>query len=299
MTEDITLHPIERAILSSLRKLSAEESVKIGEVAKDSGLALDQVRRGVEWLKAKQLIEARETEIQSFSLGKNGVNAVEQGLPERKLVNLLKASSGSVKVSMVSRSLPVEYQIALGQAKKCGWIKFVGDSIQLVQADKEEPEEILLRKISSLGSVMQSDLTEAELATLSALRKRLEGFVEQTREKTVAVSLSEKGSRVALQTTVEQIDSITPKVLQTGEWKLKPLRSIDVTSPAPNLYAGRRHPMRMFMDEVREAFVSLGFEEILGPIAQSCFWNFDALFIPQQHSAREMQDTFYVSNLKA
>jgi phenylalanyl-tRNA synthetase alpha chain len=43
----------------------------------------------------------------------------------------------------------------------------------------------------------------------------------------------------------------------------------------------------------------LGFEEIYGPISQSALWNFDALFIPQQHPAREMQDTFYVSDKKA
>ena len=57
--------------------------------------------------------------------------------------------------------------------------------------------------------------------------------------------------------------------------------------------------MRMFMDEVRETFVSLGFEEIFGPMSQSALWNFDALFIPQEHSAREMQDTFYLSGLRA
>ena len=97
----------------------------------------------------------------------------------------------------------------------------------------------------------------------------------------------------------DEIDAITPKLLQSGEWKNRPLRALDVTSPAPKLYGGRRHPMRMFMDEVRETFVSLGFEEIFGPMSQSALWNFDALFIPQEHSAREMQDTFYLSGLRA
>ncbi len=57
--------------------------------------------------------------------------------------------------------------------------------------------------------------------------------------------------------------------------------------------------MRAFMNEVRETFLSLGFEEIYGAMSQSALWNFDALFIPQQHPAREMQDTFYLSKLKA
>jgi phenylalanyl-tRNA synthetase alpha chain len=49
------------------------------------------------------------------------------------------------------------------------------------------------------------------------------------------------------------------------------------------------------IEEIKEIFIGLGFSEIEGPIIQSGFWNFDALFTPQDHPAREMQDTFYIS----
>ena len=42
----------------------------------------------------------------------------------------------------------------------------------------------------------------------------------------------------------------------------------------------------------------MGFSEIDGNLTQSSFWNFDALFIPQDHSARDMQDTFYLHSPK-
>ena len=299
MTVETGLHPIEKAILGSLSKRRTSETVPIETVTQDTGLTLDQARRGVQWLKAKQLIEVKETEIVSFSLGKDGLEAVKQGLPERKLVNLLKTSGGSAKVSDLSRLLPNEFQIALGQAKKCGWIKFSGDIVSLTEVVKPAIEETILDKIYASDRINEGDLTREETDAINALRKRLEGFVVRSHEKEVKLSLSEKGSKIALQAYVEEIDAITPELLQSGKWKLRPLRSIDVTSPAPHLYAGRRHPMRLFMDEVRETFVSLGFEEIWGPVSQSSFWNFDALFIPQQHSAREMQDTFYISKMKA
>jgi len=76
-------------------------------------------------------------------------------------------------------------------------------------------------------------------------------------------------------------------------------RAIDVEAPAPVIYAGRKHPLQDVVDEVREIFVGLGFEEIDGPLVQSGFWNFDALFTPQDHPAREMQDTFYIAGLRA
>ena len=76
-------------------------------------------------------------------------------------------------------------------------------------------------------------------------------------------------------------------------------RAIDVEAAAPTIFAARSHPLRDVIDEVREIFVSLGFSEIIGNNVQSSFWNFDALFTPQDHPAREMQDTFYLKNAKA
>ena len=52
----------------------------------------------------------------------------------------------------------------------------------------------------------------------------------------------------------------------------------------------------MIIEEIREIFLNLGFTESNGPVLESAFWNFDSLFQPQDHAAREMQDTFYVKN---
>jgi phenylalanyl-tRNA synthetase alpha chain len=63
------------------------------------------------------------------------------------------------------------------------------------------------------------------------------------------------------------------------------------------LFPGRTHPVRDFIKEVREAYLSMGFIELVGESIQPAFWNFDALFIPQDHPGREMQDTFYLKGL--
>ena len=57
--------------------------------------------------------------------------------------------------------------------------------------------------------------------------------------------------------------------------------------------------MKDTIDEIREIFVTLGFSEIHGNMTQSSFWNFDALFTPQDHPARELQDTFYLDSIIA
>ena len=65
-------------------------------------------------------------------------------------------------------------------------------------------------------------------------------------------------------------------------------------APAASFFPGRRHPVKEFINEVREVYLSMGFAEITGNSIQSSFWNFDALFTPQDHPARELQDTFYI-----
>ena len=73
---------------------------------------------------------------------------------------------------------------------------------------------------------------------------------------------------------------------------------MDVQAPGTFFISGKKHPIANLIDEISEIFVGLGFTEIEGPITQSSFWNFDALFTPQDHPAREMQDTFYLAQIK-
>ncbi|MDH5665695.1 MAG: phenylalanine--tRNA ligase subunit alpha, partial [Nitrosopumilus sp.] len=74
---------------------------------------------------------------------------------------------------------------------------------------------------------------------------------------------------------------------------------IDVEAKVPEVFVARTHPLKDTIDEIREIFVTLGFSEIFGNMTQSSFWNFDALFTPQDHPARELQDTFYLDKINA
>jgi phenylalanyl-tRNA synthetase alpha chain len=59
-------------------------------------------------------------------------------------------------------------------------------------------------------------------------------------------------------------------------------------------FPGKAHPLAQMVAEIRDIFWRMGFQEIAGDYVESSFWNMDALFIPQDHPAREMQDTFYL-----
>ena len=133
------------------------------------------------------------------------------------------------------------------------------------------------RNLDFLGvdEKLLNDIEDIDALTL--LKKRPD-FITANFTKFKTISLSEKAKDI-------DVDS------STG--------AIDVEAKVPATYVARIHPLKETINEIREIFVSLGFSEVLGNLAQPSFWNFDALFTPQDHPAREMQDTFYLKDMKA
>lgn len=68
---------------------------------------------------------------------------------------------------------------------------------------------------------------------------------------------------------------------------------IDITLPGAKATLGGSHPITQVIEEVKETFIGLGFEVAQGPEIETDYYNFVALNIPQDHPARDMQDTFY------
>ena len=71
---------------------------------------------------------------------------------------------------------------------------------------------------------------------------------------------------------------------------------LDLTAPAPGMRPGSLHPVTQVQREVEEIFVSMGFSVLDGPELETEYYNFDALNIPPDHPARDMQDTFWMKD---
>jgi phenylalanyl-tRNA synthetase alpha chain len=93
----------------------------------------------------------------------------------------------------------------------------------------------------------------------------------------------------------EETGTLTREQILSGAWKTANLRRYDVSKLPKKAYPGKIHPYQRIIAEMREILLEMGFEELYGGIVQQSFWNFDALFQPQDHPAREMQDTFYLN----
>jgi phenylalanyl-tRNA synthetase alpha chain len=181
--------------------------------------------------------------------------------------------------------------VAIGWARRKGWVR-AGEGGGLTAASAAEPppgnDERLLERLASGPA-------EAEPATADPLAKR--GLVASQERTTRRISLSPAG-RKALESETGEAESgigdLTRDLLKSGGWKGKTFRPYDVTLPAAPHWGGKRNPYSRLLDELRQIFLEMGFREIRGEVVQPAFWNFDALFQPQDHPARDMQDTFYL-----
>ena len=269
------LHDIEKQIVKLLK---STPNLTEEQLSKTTALSMDQIRRGVEWLRQKKLADVTETTNTSCSLGKNGLDALKNGLPERRLVTLVQ--DGPKTFDEIRNSLHgLDFNAAIAHAKKNGWINIektdTGSKISLQQEPTENSDE---KTISLIG---ERSISSKEIASTESLKSLMErpDFIVEHEEKTKTVSLSETGKNIDL----EKLDS----------------DAIDVEADVPHVHAARIHPLNDTINEIRDTFVHLGFTEITGNLSQSSFWNFDALFTPQDHPARELQDTFYLKDLNA
>jgi len=71
-------------------------------------------------------------------------------------------------------------------------------------------------------------------------------------------------------------------------------QTVDITLPGRTAPSGRRHPLMQVLGEIEDIFISMGFAVALGPEIENDFNNFAALNFPDEHPARDMQDTFYL-----
>ena len=299
------LHPIEKLLLE---RLVNSDPISIEKLVETSDLSVDQVRRGIEWLKFKKLIASIDKLYDVISLGSNGFEACKKGLPERRLVNAIKNGNNSVASVLKSGFLkPDEINAAIAIAKRNHWIQFTqlqnGDKKFLLTAEADflSSEEKLLQKVVNLNnSVEVFELSSEEKQAIELLKRR-PNYITEHEHKYSEIILLESGRRL-IQTMYTGTDNLerklTTDMIVSGKWKDTRFSSLDVMAHVPYLYAGRQHPLTDIIDEVKEIFFSMGFTEIDGPVIKASFWNFDVLFIPQDHPAREMQDTFYIDGAK-
>ncbi len=146
-----------------------------------------------------------------------------------------------------------------------------------VAARPEDVEQVRVRFLGRKGEVTQllrglgavpPDERPQIGKLVNELREELEALIGQRKERLAAAALEERLRE----------------------------ETIDVTLPGRGPALGRRHPLTQVMDDIKAVAIGLGFTVVEGPEVETDYYNFEALNIPADHPARDMQDTFFITD---
>jgi len=205
-----------------------------------------------------------------YRLTGEGKDYLKHGLPEQQLCELL--SKGSLELEEAKKSVKA-FSVALAWAKQKKLVVFEAGKLSLAKHPKDWPEQAALAAIAE-GREAYSEI----VSTL--LKRRL---VEEVRD-----DVKSRAERLV----GTEVGELTPELVSTGMWRKVKIKPYNVAAIGTPMHPGKRQPYGQFLDSVRRKLISLGFQEMTGPLVESEFWNFDALFQPQGHPARDWADTY-------
>jgi len=295
----VKLREHEQKTLLALEKLGGKGHVD--QIVETSGLAHAAIMRAALSLKAVKLTRIYEQKQTMITLNEEGKHHARRGLPERRLISSLIRLGGEASIDSVVKDAGLEKRfltIALGWLHRKGWATI--KKRERVLKTLKEPligiDEKLLSLLDEKGPLIIEELSRELQNAISVLKRRK--LVEIDEKILRELELTETGWELVRQgiEMVEEISQLTPELIRTGRWREVKLRHFNVAVPGPVVYPGKIHPVQQIIQKVREIFLEMGFTEIRGPIVETAFWNFDALFQPQDHPAREMHDTFYLDH---
>ena len=157
--------------------------------------------------------------------------------------------------------------------------------------------------LSLKNSFLKESKSAASVAELQQLRIKYLGKKGLVTSKLKALSTISPELRPAYGKAVNEVKIYIEEEINRIEALLKKeehkkrivSEAVDITLPGKFTPFGREHPINKVLYEITRIFVSMGFEVEEGPDVELDYYNFEALNIPKDHPARDMQDTFYIS----
>ena len=283
MSEDIKktiseLHIYEKKLLKELE--ANPESTPV-EISENTGMDIKSVMSAAGSLASKDIIEVHKDVQKTYSLTEDGMEYAEHGLPERKILAVL-AEKNEISMKDLSAEAGIDKKetgIALGWLRQKNWAQIEKGVINITDigkefADKAGVDEKVLDYLKSNADgvkLFTDDLMDG-FKKLTG-RKNILNIKKETSHSFKILPKGEEILKVGFEIK-EQATQLTHEHLKEGEWKSLEYRPYDIKAEAPVIFAGKKHPLRIIIDEIREIFLNMGFSEDNGEFVESAFWNF-------------------------
>ena len=282
------MHKYEERVLEVLID---GEMLSLDELVSRSKIGRDETLWALENLSKRGAVEVKRVKKREIEATEEGKRYAETLLPEEKLLKMLEKEDISV-AELKDR----EEQIGFLWAKKKEFAKISEGKLKITEKGRTalsegDQDRIMLNEIVINKKSHEESLNDK----IPVLQSR---HLIQIREKEEIehVKISNKGiAEIKEGNRKEKTGQLNKGIIAGKNWKESGFRRYDINTEVEKAEAALKHPLTNLSDEIKRAYVGLGFKEISGPIVEPSFWVFDSLFMPQDHPAREMQDTFYLS----
>lgn len=300
------LHPLE---IKLLRHVNLSENITADRIISELGYKVGQCNQAFSWLEAKKCLEesGRNRNV-IYELTELGKEQKANGMPVERIFTFL-SEKGPHAMPEIADALSLEKSdvgSAFGLLSKEGITK-LNEERKAEIVKPELPKEVQIQR-SLLDRaddfIDDSTLSNEERKAIQALAKKRGAanstfkLIEREEVSYTLTSLGEEVKNAVLQANItgEEFGLLTPDMISTGSWKNGSFRPYGINAPTSRLIPGRHNAYGNYLQWVKDKLTSLGFEEFDGPLVENEFWNGDALFMPQFHSARDIHDVYYVKD---
>ena len=287
--------------------LDAQGPLSANAIVERTGLDMPLVSATLQWGEELGWLHVEENQRDELVPSEDAKSILESGLPERRALSLLQETGRlpmkDVAAQAKELDIPMNEIIKWGSLR--GWFDKDKGELVLTEAgasavQQQDADEQALNIAVEHDSIYLDELSAHNIdpeRVKTLLNNR--GAVAKIKPRTIRIAHLKDTGREALTSQyikiVKERNILTSEDITSGDWQNIQLRHYDVTLAAEHVAPAKIHLMQKIIQETRTAFLEMGFEEIVSPMVESAFWDFDALFQPQDHPARDMQDTFYLT----
>ncbi|KAJ2897793.1 Phenylalanyl-tRNA synthetase, beta subunit, cytoplasmic [Coemansia aciculifera] len=219
-----------------------------------------------------------------WSIEPEGQDQLDNGSYEARIFNAVPAGEQGASIDELKTKFGAVANLGQGKGFKNKWIKKSGDRIVRIVDTIVDQTKLDLETVQATGTHESKDV-------IKDLKRR--NLITATKSFSYAVA---KGVHFSPELRKLEKD-LTDEMLKSDAWKTAEFKSFNFDALGLNTRGGHLHPLMKVREEFRQIFFEMGFEEMpTNDYAESTFWNFDALFVPQQHAARDLQDTFFLKD---
>uniref|UniRef100_A0A8C2EM82 phenylalanine--tRNA ligase n=1 Tax=Cyprinus carpio TaxID=7962 RepID=A0A8C2EM82_CYPCA len=284
------MHPMaDNGLLESVLRLveKVDGGTDSQDVAADLGVDHQVIVGAVKSLQALgEVISAEQKSSKHWELTGEGREIAEQGSHEARVFNAIP-----------DEGLP-QNQLMKMPSGKVGFSKAMSNKwIRLDKAHEGGPR--VFKTVEAIEDTVRDKLQLVQKGQSAKLEDKEKNELKKRKllsEVTVKSYWITKGSSFST-TITKQETELTPEMIASGSWKEKKFKpyNFEAMGVAPD--CGHLHPLMKVRTQFRQIFLEMGFTEMpTNNFIESSFWNFDSLFQPQQHPARDQHDTFFISD---